>query len=371
MAARKKKVQPRVRQGMAGIPLENFEKAKYYIHYELDKKPTMEIIKGWIKKNFSKDDAKAILANPDYFFHMYSHYAAGIIWQQHNLELPERWKMLPERTIAFYGDLIEKGKVLLKEKEAADAAKGNVVVLTPQQRLAQKVNNTIMVELDDLEDEWINGETTEIDLYNRMRFHDLKGAAVEQVRRLVAGWHLDYSDAYYKKCEQAVEGYSHLGRKELKRRMVACETMLADLDKLKVATKAVRTTRVKKPKAADKQVARVKFCKENAEYKLASINPVLIVGAMRLFTFNTKTRVLAEYISTATSGFEVSGTSIKKFDIEASRQTRLRKPDDILPDILKKTPKQIDNLFSSLSTKISVPNGRLNDDTIILRALDK
>jgi hypothetical protein len=90
-----------------------------------------------------------------------------------------------------------------------------------------------------------------------------------------------------------------------------------------------------------------------------------------LFTFNVKTRVLAEYVSGSSTGFEVSGTSIKKFDVEASRQTRLRKPDDILPDILKKTPKQIDNIFKGLSTKIAVPNGRLNDDTIILRALDK
>jgi hypothetical protein len=370
MAVRKKKVTPRVRQGMAGIPLENFEKAKYYIHYELDKKPTTEIVKTWIKKNFSKDDARAILANADYFFHMYSHYATGIVWETNNLELPEKWANLFNRMREFYGELIEPGKKILAEKEAAAQAQGNVVVLTPHQRLQKKVNDTIMYEIDDLEDEWIEGKETDFDIYNRMRFHDLKGAAIEIVRKRLEGWFADYDDAYNKKCEQAVEGYSHLSRKELKRRLKVTESMLADLDKLKATTKAVRT-RVKKPKAADKQVARVKYCKENNDYKLASINPVLIVGAMRLFTFNAKTRVLAEYVSGSSAGFEVSGTSIKKFDVEASRQTRLRKPDDILPDILKKTPKQIDNIFNGLSTKIAVPNGRLNDDTIILRALDK
>ena len=371
MAVRKKKIQPRVRQGIAGIPMTSFEKAKYYIHYELDKKPTSEICKSWIKETFSKEDAKAILANGEYFFHMYSHYITGIVWEKAGLELPSKWENLFTRMREFYGALVEPGKKILAEKEAAANAAGNVIVLTPQQRLQQKVQNTIMAEIDDLEDEWIEGKTTEMDIYNRMRFHDLKGAAVDIVRRRLEGWLLDYDDAYNKKCEQAVEGYSHLTRKELKRRLTVTQSMISDLDKLKAATKAVRTTRVKKPKAADKQVARVKYSKENAEYKLASINPVLIVGAMRLFTFNTKTRVLAEYVTHATSGFEVSGTSIKKFDVELSRQTRLRKPDEIIPDILKKSPTQIDKIFKGLSTKISAPNGRLNDDTIILRALDK
>lgn len=371
MAQAKKTLKPRIKTGFAGIPLDNFERAKHYIHYELDKKPTMEIVKPWIKQNFSKADAAAILANADYNFHMYSHYVAGIIWQRNNLELPLKWHMLYDRTREFYTNLIEPGKVILKKRAIEDKEKAHVVVLTPQQRLFQKVNSTIMVEIDDLEDEWIDGQETEFDMYNRMRFHDIKGAGVDMVRKRVDGWLLDYSDAYNKTCEQAVEGYSHVPRKELKRRMNVCQSMLADLNKLKAATKAVRTTRTKKPKAADKQIARVKFAKENAEYKLASINPVLIIGAMRLFTFNTKTRVLAEYVSDTTTGFEVSGTSIKKFDVTISRQTRLRKPDDVLPDVLSKTPRQIDTIFKALSTKVAVPNGRLNEDTIILRALDK
>ena len=371
-APRKKKVQPRVRlaTGIAAIPLKDFQNTKYYIHYELDKKSSMEITKPWIKKTFSKEDAKAILANAEYYFHMYSHYVTAILWQNNGLEYPSAYKNIIQIATEFYSNLIEPGKKILATREKEAEAKGNVIVLSPRERLRQKVNKTIMVEIDDLEDEWINGEKTEIDLYNRMRFHDLKGAAVDQVRRTIDGWLLDYSDAYNKKCEQAVEGYSHIGRAELKRRMKACDTMLADLDKLKAASKAVRT-RVSKPKAADKQVARVKYCKENADYKLVSINPVLIVGAARLFTFNVKTRMLTEYITMSPKGFEVSGTSIKKFDTEASRCTRLRKPDEVLPAIQSKTPKQIDNIFKGLSTKINIPNGRLNEDTIIIRALDK
>ena len=54
---------------------------------------------------------------------------------------------------------------------------------------------------------------------------------------MIEGWLLDYEDAYLKRCDQAVEGYSHLKRPELNRRVKACKDMLEDLDKIKSATK--------------------------------------------------------------------------------------------------------------------------------------
>ena len=368
---KKVRVAPRIRQGVAGIPLDNWEKAKYYVHYELDKKPTMEIVKTYIKKEFSKPDAKAILANPDYIFHMYSHYATGIVWLNNGLEFPDNWKQLTTRIKEFYSEYIEKGKAILAEKAQEAEAKSNIRVLTPQQRLWNKVNETIVEELMDLEDEWMEGKETDFDMYNRMRFHDLKGTAVEIVRKRIDGWYADYYDAYHKKCEQAVEGYSHVPRKEQKRRMNVCKQMLDDLDKLKMAAKATRKVRVKKPTSADKQVSKLKYAKENNEYKLVSINPVVIPGSMRLFTFNVKTRVITEYVSQMVGGFEIKGTSLKGFDPEQSRQTRLRKPDDFIPLVQNKTVKQIDNAFKELSTKINQPNGRMNEDTILLRVMDK
>lgn len=366
-------VKVRVRTGIAGVPFDDFEKSKYYVHYDLDKKLCSATVKDYIKKNFSKDDAKAILALPDYNFHMYSHYVTGILWVNNGLDFPEKWKDLPERTKKFYADKIEEGKKLLSEKEDEDTTVAPTrIILTPQQRLRNKVYDTIMVDIDELEDAWIDNETPpSLDIYTLMRGYDLKAAAVPFVRSRLDKWMLDYSDAYFKKCEQAVEGYSHLKRTEIKRRMTEVQKMLDDLDKFGSAVKTVRKTRVKKPKAADKQIATLKYMKESTEYKIMSVNPVSVIGAMRLFTFNTKTRVLTEYVCRNHTGFEIKGTTLQLFDTEVSRCTRLRKPDDIIPDILKKTPKQIDNIFSSLSTKISVPNGRMNEDTILLRAMDK
>ena len=86
---------------------------------------------------------------------------------------------------------------------------------------------------------------------------------------------------------------------------------------------------------------------------------------------NTKTRVIAEYVTNSAKGFEVSGTTLKNIDTSLSRSTRLRKPDAFLPIILKKTANQINKEWQSLTTKTTVPNGRINKDTVLLRVLDK
>ena len=201
--------------------------------------------------------------------------------------------------------------------------------------------------------------------------YGLAGSATMPVRQVIEGWLIDYEDAYHKRSEDAAEGYSHLKKPELNRRIKACQDMLLDLDRIKSAAKATRKTRVKKPKAADKQIAKVKYKTEDANFKLVSIPPIQMVGKMRLFTFNTKTRMLTEYITESANGFQISGSTIKNFDQVNSRTVKLRKPDEFLPLVLTKTPNQIDKEWKALTTKSSVPNGRLNTDTILLRVLDK
>lgn len=366
---KKPRLPRRPKTGLAAAPLDNFDRCKYYFHYELEKKDISGIVKTYIKKEFSKDEAKAILANPEYKFYMYTHWAATIHWINSGLEFPENKTAYRDKVRGFYADMIEDGKKILADKKEDEDTK--VIRLTPQQLLMNKINATVMTDIDELEDQWIDKEKTDLDLYNLFQKHGLKGTAVEPVRKRLEGWLLDYEDAYHKRCEQAVEGYSHLTKTELKRRIKVTNDMLADLDKIKAAAKATRKVRVPRPKSADKQVQRLKFMKESKEYKLVSVNPVTVPGAMRLFTFNVKTRALTEYVTAAAGGLEISGTSIKKFDADQSRSVRLRKPDDMLPLILKKTPLQIDKEWQKLTTKTTVPNGRINDQTILLRVMDK
>ena len=368
---KKKTIRARRRTGAAAAPVEKgFDSVLYYFQNEVDRKETIECVKSFIRVTFNKTDAKHILANPDYNFG-HSYMGATSYWYTSGQEVTERSEYWYNSLVNRFKGYIDGGKIILKEKALEQKVEKNVITLSPMQRLQNKISNTIMQDLLDLEDAWMDGEKTTIDLYNQFKKHGLSNSATIPVREIVEGWLLDYEDALHARCDQAVEGYSHLKKAELKRRVKSCQDMLLDLDRIKSAAKAIRKTRVKQPQAADKQVKNVKYKTEDAIFKLSSINPAQIVGKIRLYTFNTKSRMLTEYLTQSVDGFQISGTSIKNFDKVNSRQTKLRKPDEFLPMVLSKTVKQIDVEWNKLTTKGSVPNGRLNADTILLKVSDK
>lgn len=376
MAVRKKKVvvPRRPKTGLGAVPLDHkrgFEAIKYYFHYELDTKSCASCIKDYVKREYTEEQAKAILLCPEYKFTIMSHHAATAFLLTKDYDFGEKYSVYPPALKKYCDELLVMGQTLLEEKKQEATATSNIVVLSPQQRLARKVNNTIMRDLDELEDKWITGDKASMDIIPAMQKYELKGAAVPLIRPTLEGLLLDYKDAYEKNCEQAVEGYSHLTRREIKRRATELEKMLSDLDSFTSMQKAKRTVRAKKPKAADKQVARVKYKKEDGDYKIASINPTQIVGANQLYVFNTKYRQLMVYVTTATKGFEVSGTSIKNFEPDLCTKITIRanKVDEVLKAVLNKTPKQIDKFLDTINSKPSVPNGRLNEETILLRAI--
>ena len=368
---KKKVLRARARTGLAGIPVDKgFNAVKDYFHLQVDRKDCVSQVKTWVKKNFPQP-SKYILANPEYHFSM-THHAATAFWYNNDLyknndadgnTAKEFLNNLFDKMIP----LIEKGKVIYEEKQKAN----NIVSISPAVKLMRKINNTIMQELLDLEDKWIDGDDATINIYDRFKYHGLTNTAISHVKPMIEGWLLDYEDAYHKRCDQAVEGYSHLKRSTLNHRIKVCKAMLEDLERIRSATKASRNVKVKRPKSIDKQVSRVQYKKEDNDFKIVSINPIQIPTKSRLYAFNTKSKMVIEYITESVNGFEISGSTIKNFSKGLSRTICLRKPLDFLPIVLQKTPKQIDAAWQTLKTKTKVPNGRINKDTILLRVLDK
>ena len=372
---KKKKIRSAPKIGLNAVPFEKgFNYTLNYFHLEIDRKEYGGILKTYIKNNYNKTQVSQMFANPDWKFQTYSHLACTAYWI--NTKQNIHCKKYTQETIDNYINglpeycnvLMEEGKPFLKEKKLKAVESKNVISLSPQQRLQNKISDTIMQDLLELEDEWIEGKDTTLDVYNQFKLHGLGGSATLPVRTVIEGWLLDYEDAYHKRCEQAVEGYSHLKRSELNRRIKECNNMLDDLDKIKMATKALRKVKVKRPMSADKQVSKINYKKEDNDFKLVSINPVQIIGASILYVFNTKYKSLTEFVTDNPNGFQISGSTIKNFDKENSRTVKLRKPEIFIPIVISKTQNQINKEWKSLTTKTSSANGRINNETILLRA---
>ena len=277
---------------------------------------------------------------------------------------------IQERVAKHLNEMVLKGKALSTEKKEVAAAAP--AIISPAQRSYNNMMETIHADWDDMViDSWMEGNfKPEFNVYELWKKHGLKSNVINAFKEKVQFEYDLVSDAYNKTCEQAVEAYSHITPRRQKKMLNLMDVIFADLDKLKGSFKAVRMPRAKKPKASDAQVAKLQYLQEHIESKVSSINPVLIPGKEHLFVYNIKYRALSHYITTSTKGFEVSGTSIKNFDESLSKTAKLRKPEDILPEVLKLTPKQIDKrVWDKLTTKISVPNGRINKDCVLLRVI--
>ena len=181
----KKTVRSRARTGLAGVPVDKgFDVLKNYFHLEVDKKDCVSQVKTWVKKNFP-GPSKYILANPEYHFTM-THHAATAFWYNNELYKNNNNDIAKDFLNNLFDrmiPLIEKGKAIFEEKQKAN----NVISISPQEKLKRKINNTIMQELLELEDQWIDGDDTTINIYDRFKFHGLTNAAVSHVKPTIEG----------------------------------------------------------------------------------------------------------------------------------------------------------------------------------------
>lgn len=265
--------------------------------------------------------------------------------------------------------LLEEGKKIVKEIQNEPTK----VVISPAERMQKKVMETIYYDFDTIVvDSWMdnNFDNIKFPAYGLLTAHGIKGGGINIFRKKMEFELELIMDAYNKTCEQAVEAYEHITKGNKKKMITLLEKIIADVDRLKLNNKSARLPRAKKPKSSDSQVSKLQFKESDVESKLTSINPIMIPGKERLFVYNTKTRKLTEYLTTSTKGFEVGGTSIKNLCDKSSRTAKLRKPEDILPHVLTLAPTKINKkVWDNITTKVTVPNGRINKDCILLRVL--
>ena len=365
--AGKKRVRARKKVGLAGAPLDKgWPTFKFYVHYQCDDKECHEIAKNYVRRNFSKGEAQAILVHPKHTIASHD-FAAMLHWINLGNDFPESYARAPEYIANLFADLIKSGKAILKLLSKKKKAKPTIQV-TIQDRMRAHTLATVIPELYKIEDAWLAGKKPpKYNLYQQLTIHNVK--RVIEVNDWIHEHLDDYLGVLEKSDKQLVESYRHLTTKDLKARVKLLNTFLDDLEKFKDSKNATRTfkPKTKKIKSVDKQVEKMKFEKTNAEYKLTSVNPLRIPGCMHLYMFNTKTRQLTVFDSDGPDGLTVSGTTVKGFNPETSLVMKLRKPEDVLPIVLKKSPLQVGKALKSIRASKKAPSGRTNEHMVILR----
>ena len=178
--------------------------------------------------------------------------------------------------------------------------------------------------------------------------------------------------------EQLKEGYAHLKKSDIAKYKKANAKLLSNFDMIIDLAKATRKPRKAKARSASKVVEKLKFCKADDKYSLASIDPTSIVGANELWVFNIKTRKIGKYIASNIdpkglaregSGLSVKGTTIIGFDEEQSIQKTMRKPVDQLKEFKDSGKVKLRTFLDDIKTTDTKLNGRCNPETVLLKVV--
>ena len=241
-------------------------------------------------------------------------------------------------------------------------------IISIQERVAAYASDRIA----DLEDQ--------IDLFFRNENDDFNAKAwftkmniKPQVATIIAAYYIPiYNQLFlaYKGTDPELnDAYSHWKRKDLKKYMEFIKSIVGAAETQKVVVKATRKQRKKKVKPASVIVSKMKYSKENKEYKLTSIKAEDIVDSKQLWIFNTKTRNLTVFNSIGDACLSVKGTTITGFDTNTSITKKLRKPEIQLKTVLTGGKVNLRQLMPLIKAKASITRGRINKDVILVRSI--
>jgi hypothetical protein len=271
---------------------------------------------------------------------------------------------LSERNETWIQSFIEN----LKTKSKVTTEDVATPVVNIQERIADK-SSVYIGEIEGLIDECLENKKFDVTPYDFMQSLGIKGAHTTHINKFYKKRILEIEEAISGADKDLKEAYSFLTKPQLKSFHKLLCSIVEDSSKLAHNAKVSRKPRKKKAKPVDKVVSKMQYKKEDNGFKVVSINPTDIVGAVQLWVFNTKTRKLGIYTSEDSSGLGVKGTTLTNFNEKQSVQKTLRKPEDILPKVLTGGKIVLKKLLPEINAVEQPLTGRLNSDTILLRVI--
>jgi hypothetical protein len=265
---------------------------------------------------------------------------------------------------------IEAGKNDIDE-DAAVETKPLVVQPSIQDRVretAYKMTEELEDALEGFQTDPENFDPKAFKVLNLLKGKEVKAAHARVIKTLYSRDLAELEElASGNADEQLKEGYSHRTKKQIRNLIAFYQEIMSACDMLAQEAKVNRKPRKTKVVPKDKLVAKLKYMKSNEPLKLVSINPADIIGTKELWIFNTKTRKLGKYVAAEFNDLGVKGTTITGFDEFKSVQKTVRKPEEKLKEFKAAGKVQLRKFLEDINATDTRMNGRINEDTILLK----
>ncbi len=268
-------------------------------------------------------------------------------------------------------EVIREGKDDIDEEAEAKVEKPAVFTPSIQDRVreaAYKMTEEIEDAIENFQTDPENFDPKAFKILNLLKGKEAKAAHARIIKQFYARDLAELEElASGNADEQLREGYSHRSRKQIKNLIAFYQEIMSACDMLGQEAKVNRKPRKAKVVPKDKIVAKLKFKKTDEPLKLVSINPADIIGSKELWVFNTKTRKLGKYVANEYMDLGVKGTTITGFNEHTSVQKTIRKPEEKLKEFKAAGKVQLRKFLEDINATDTKMNGRINEETILLK----
>jgi len=263
-------------------------------------------------------------------------------------------------------------------KRIIENAKKNIPVVeeepsTPVVNIQDRIREKASEEAGEIEgivDDFIHsGCKSNIDMNSYFRSRKLSSVVLKRICEVFITQSKYIEEVMTTKDEQLKEGYSNFTKPELRRFKDFLDSIVVAANS-RASVKPTRKKRKVKEKPATVLVAKMNYAKDFAELGLVSVAPEKVIGALQVWTYNTKTKLLGVYNADNAKGLSVKGSTLQNFNEQTSIGKRLRKPAATIKELMEAGKVKIKKILPDLSTKESNLTGRMNSDTIILRIVN-
>lgn len=326
-----------------------------WYNYMCSNSEAKDYIVTYLKNLGRVNDAKKIKSVPD------SLIPTTVAWV---CRLLSRGFTLPIDTQDYINDRIKETYKYVQETKEEDSKP----VVSIQDRMRERAHD-ILGEIEGMIDDYIY-DNVEFSLYEWLQSNNIPAAYATSIISKFTPVLDELLEAYEGKDEQLKEGYRHLKKADLKNLVSFYNTLIEDAERYSSNTKKVKKARKPRTVSVEKKIKNLKYQKEDQTYKIASVSPEKIIGAMELWTFNTKYKTITKLQAIDRGGLQVKGTSITNYceSNSITRSVGRKDPNEFLKRILEGGKLVLRKVFDEIKTEKPLAY-RINENTILLRVV--
>jgi hypothetical protein len=326
-----------------------------WYNYMCSNSEAKDYIVTYLKNLGRVNDAKKIKSVPD------SLIPTTVAWV---CRLLSRGFTLPIDTQDYINDRIKETYKYVQETKEEDSKP----VVSIQDRMRERAHD-ILGEIEGMIDDYIY-DNVEFSLYEWLQSNNIPAAYATSIISKFTPVLDELLEAYEGKDEQLKEGYRHLKKAEIKNLVSFYNTLIEDAERYSSNTKKIKKTRKPRAVSVEKKIKNLKYQKEDATYKIASVSPEKVIGAMELWTFNTKYKTITRLTAIDRGGLQVKGTSITNYceNNSITRSVGRKDPNEFLKRILEGGKLVLRKVFDEIKTEKPLAY-RINENTILLRVI--